>query len=103
MGTKYRCRCVLFAFPNFFSQLDKNLYRGCTALCTSLVRYLLLIFALQIHTGYKHEQGWEGCWANVLMIKKAGNKRQEMALREAFKVSLIWFGQFCMEINHLLV
>ena len=48
-------------------------------------------------------KGGRGAGVNVLMIKKAQNKRQEMALREAFKVSLIWFGQFCMEINHLLV
>ena len=38
-------------------------------------------------------KGGRGAGANVLMIKKAGNKRQEMALREAFKVSMTWFRQ----------
>ena len=31
-------------------------------------------------------KGGRGAGANVLMIKKAGNKRQELALREAFEV-----------------
>ena len=44
-------------------------------------------------------KGGRGAGANVLMIKKAGNKRQEMALREAFKVRLVWFGQFCLLLN----
>ena len=44
-------------------------------------------------------KGGRGAGANVLMIKKAGNKRQEMALREAFKVSVILFGQFCLLLN----
>ena len=44
-------------------------------------------------------KGGRGAGANVLMIKKAGNKRQEMALREAFEVSLTWFGQYDMGIN----
>ena len=44
-------------------------------------------------------EGGRGAGANVLMIKKAGNKRQEMALREAFKVILAWFGQYGMGIS----
>ena len=44
-------------------------------------------------------KGGRGAGANVLMIKKAQNKRQEMALRKAFEVSLIWFGQYGMGIN----
>ena len=44
-------------------------------------------------------KGGRGAGANVLMIKKAGNKRHEMTLREAFKVSLTWFGQYDMGIN----
>ena len=36
-------------------------------------------------------KGGRGAGANVLMIKKAGNKRQEVALQEAFKVRLVGF------------